>query len=105
MSETGVGKIATLSGRYWTMDRNNNWDRVEKAFIAMTEVLAPTCVQSEEFTMVGGNQAQLHHLRKAIIDLVSNPEVEVNDEQLSNLLVGIKTGVPQKIKHQVPYSS
>ena len=55
-------------------------------FIAMTEVLAPTCVQSEEFTMVGGNQAQLHHLRKAIIDLVSNPEVEVNDEQLSNLL-------------------
>ena len=55
-------------------------------FIAMTEVLAPTYVRSAEFTMIGGNQAQLYHLRKAIIDLVTNPDVEVNDQQLSNLL-------------------
>jgi len=34
--EIGVGKIATLSGRYFTMDRNNNWDRIEKAFSAMS---------------------------------------------------------------------
>lgn len=31
-----IGKIATLSGRHYTMDRNNNWDRVEKSFVAMT---------------------------------------------------------------------
>lgn len=31
----GVGKIATISGRYFAMDRNNNWDRVEKAYAAM----------------------------------------------------------------------
>ena len=55
-------------------------------FIAMTEVLSPTYIRSEVFTIIEGNQAQLHHLRKAIIDLVNNPEVEVNDEQLSNLL-------------------
>lgn len=34
--EVGLGKIATLSGRFFTMDRNNNWDRVEKSFLAMT---------------------------------------------------------------------
>jgi 2,3-bisphosphoglycerate-independent phosphoglycerate mutase len=34
--EIGIGKIATLSGRYFTMDRNNNWDRVEKASLAFT---------------------------------------------------------------------
>ncbi len=33
----GVGKIATISGRYYAMDRNNNWDRVERAYSAMTE--------------------------------------------------------------------
>ncbi len=33
----GVGKIASLIGRYFTMDRNTNWDRVEKGFKLMTE--------------------------------------------------------------------
>ncbi|MEI7620919.1 MAG: 2,3-bisphosphoglycerate-independent phosphoglycerate mutase [Candidatus Moraniibacteriota bacterium] len=33
----GVGKIASLSGRNWGMDRNNNWDRVEKAYRLLTE--------------------------------------------------------------------
>ena len=35
MKEIGVGKIASLSGRYYAMDRDNNWDRVEKAYAAM----------------------------------------------------------------------
>jgi 2,3-bisphosphoglycerate-independent phosphoglycerate mutase len=33
----GVGKIATISGRYFGMDRNNNWDRIEKAYNAITK--------------------------------------------------------------------
>jgi 2,3-bisphosphoglycerate-independent phosphoglycerate mutase len=32
MRETGVGKIATLSGRYYTMDRDKRWDRTKKAY-------------------------------------------------------------------------
>ncbi len=31
----GVGKVATLCGRYYAMDRDNAWDRVEKAYDAM----------------------------------------------------------------------
>ena len=34
MNEIGIGKIASLSGRYYAMDRDNNWDRVEKAYAA-----------------------------------------------------------------------
>ncbi|MFW5804475.1 MAG: 2,3-bisphosphoglycerate-independent phosphoglycerate mutase, partial [bacterium] len=37
IEEIGMGKIATISGRYYTMDRNNNWDRIEKSFLALTE--------------------------------------------------------------------
>lgn len=33
--EIGVGEIATLSGRFYAMDRDNRWDRVEKAYDAM----------------------------------------------------------------------
>ena len=29
--EIGVGYIATMCGRYWAMDRDNNWDRLKKA--------------------------------------------------------------------------
>jgi len=35
MHEIGVGTIATISGRYYAMDRDNAWDRVEKAYAAM----------------------------------------------------------------------
>jgi len=35
LEEIGVGKIATVAGRYYAMDRDNNWDRVEKAYSAM----------------------------------------------------------------------
>lgn len=35
MKEIGVGKIASVSGRYYAMDRDNRWDRVEKAYRAI----------------------------------------------------------------------
>ncbi|WP_316631674.1 2,3-bisphosphoglycerate-independent phosphoglycerate mutase [uncultured Ruminococcus sp.] len=34
-AEIGVGKIATISGRYYAMDRDNRWERVEKAYSAI----------------------------------------------------------------------
>ena len=37
MDEIGVGKIATVSGRYYAMDRDNRWDRIEKAYVALTK--------------------------------------------------------------------
>ncbi|HTC90231.1 MAG TPA: 2,3-bisphosphoglycerate-independent phosphoglycerate mutase [Bryobacteraceae bacterium] len=33
--QIGIGKIATVSGRYYAMDRDKRWDRVERAFNAM----------------------------------------------------------------------
>ena len=35
MNEIGVGRVASISGRYYAMDRDNRWDRVEKAYAAM----------------------------------------------------------------------
>jgi 2,3-bisphosphoglycerate-independent phosphoglycerate mutase len=35
ISEIGIGKIASLSGRYYAMDRDKRWERVEQAFVAM----------------------------------------------------------------------
>ncbi len=37
MQEIGVGKIASVSGRYYAMDRDNRWDRVELAYKALAK--------------------------------------------------------------------
>ena len=39
LAELGVGKIATVMGRYYAMDRDNRWDRVECAYNAITKGL------------------------------------------------------------------
>lgn len=57
MKETekiGVGKIATVMGRYYAMDRDNRWDRVEKAYAAMVygegvEADCPVCAVKNSY--------------------------------------------------------
>ena len=45
MQELGVGQIASVMGRYYAMDRDNRWDRVEKAYraIAFGEGIQAEC--------------------------------------------------------------
>ena len=45
MDKIGVGKIASVHGRYYAMDRDNNWDRVQKAYDSLTkgEGVKATC--------------------------------------------------------------
>lgn len=35
MEEIGIGRMATISGRYYAMDRDNRWERVQKAYDAI----------------------------------------------------------------------
>ncbi|MBX3234241.1 MAG: 2,3-bisphosphoglycerate-independent phosphoglycerate mutase [Labilithrix sp.] len=37
----GKGRIGTVSGRYWAMDRDNRWERVERAYEAIVHANAP----------------------------------------------------------------
>ena len=46
LAELGVGSIATVAGRYYTMDRDNRWDRVQKSYDAMTLGKAEYTTQS-----------------------------------------------------------
>lgn len=43
IKEYGVGKIATISGRFYAMDRDNRWDRTEKAYRAIAEGKSEEC--------------------------------------------------------------
>ncbi|HEX8918038.1 MAG TPA: 2,3-bisphosphoglycerate-independent phosphoglycerate mutase [Chloroflexota bacterium] len=44
----GMGRIATVSGRYYAMDRDKRWDRTEKAYRAMVYGEGPTAPSAEE---------------------------------------------------------
>ena len=48
MQELGVGEIATISGRYYAMDRDKNYDRVEKAYHAMVDGIGEKAGSVEE---------------------------------------------------------
>lgn len=46
ISEIGVGHIATLQGRYYAMDRDKRWDRVEKSYRSMVYGDGPTATDA-----------------------------------------------------------
>ncbi len=48
MKEIGVGEVASVSGRYYAMDRDNRWDRVEKAYAALTRGEGDTAASATE---------------------------------------------------------
>ena len=41
LQELGVGRIATVMGRYYAMDRDSRWERLERAYAAMVYADAP----------------------------------------------------------------
>ena len=54
LQEIGVGKIATVMGRYYAMDRDNRWERVEKAYAAMVygegeQAECPLCAMQNSY--------------------------------------------------------
>ena len=65
--EKEVGKIATISGRYWAMDRDNRWERIEKAYRALTK--------GEGVLETDPYQAVLNSYEKGINDEFVEPTV------------------------------
>ena len=54
MKEIGVGKVASVMGRYYAMDRDNRWERVEKAYAAMVygegnKAACPVCAMDDRY--------------------------------------------------------
>lgn len=48
MREIGVGRVATVSGRYYAMDRDNRWERVAKAYAALVHGQGNQAPSAEE---------------------------------------------------------
>lgn len=58
MVSIGVGKVATVAGRYYTMDRDKRWERVEKSYRAMTAGQGFKAPTSEQAVRDGYNRGE-----------------------------------------------
>ncbi|MBI1921474.1 MAG: 2,3-bisphosphoglycerate-independent phosphoglycerate mutase [Geobacter sp.] len=71
MREIGVGKVATVIGRYYAMDRDNRWERVERAYNAI--------VMGEGKPCAGSAGAISESYAAGVTDEFVEPAVIVND--------------------------
>lgn len=57
IEELSLGKIATISGRYYAMDRDNRWERVKLAYDAITKAVGKSFDSVEEFLLNDANNS------------------------------------------------
>lgn len=72
MEELGIGQIATIQGRYYSMDRDNRWERIEKAYRAMVYAEGPRYTDPI--------QAIIESYEKSVYDEFVLPTVMVDEE-------------------------
>ncbi|MEI7498055.1 MAG: 2,3-bisphosphoglycerate-independent phosphoglycerate mutase [Candidatus Falkowbacteria bacterium] len=73
MAEQKIGRIASLGGRYWGMDRDNNDDRIEKHYLVMTAGIGQKFKSAREI-------------------ILHNYEQDITDEYLEPALVEMESG-------------
>ena len=77
--EVGIGKFATITGRYYSMDRDKRWDRVERAYRAMCYGEGQTYISAEDVVT--------NNYDHGIYDEFILPSVIVNEFGEPNALV------------------
>ncbi|MFD2761447.1 2,3-bisphosphoglycerate-independent phosphoglycerate mutase [Lentibacillus juripiscarius] len=82
MREYGVGQFATISGRYYSMDRDKRWDRVKKAYDAMVYGEGP--VYQDPYEAIDDSYANGIYdefvIPSVMTDEAGNPVAKVQDE-------------------------
>jgi 2,3-bisphosphoglycerate-independent phosphoglycerate mutase len=80
LEKIGVGQIAVVSGRYYAMDRDNRWERVQKAYDAMTLGIGERAASAKEALKASYEQGNNDEF--VLPTSISNPDgsaVTVND--------------------------
>ena len=80
-AELGCGRIASIVGRYFAMDRDNRWDRVEKAYLMLTEGRADYSAESatQALAMAYERDENDEFVEPTLIRQGDEPEVRIGD--------------------------
>ena len=75
ISQIGIGQVATVQGRYYAMDRDKRWDRVEKSYRSMVYGEGPRCTNPLQAILESYEQTVFDEfiLPTVIVDLDGTP--------------------------------
>lgn len=81
LAREGVGRIATVSGRYYAMDRDTRWDRVEKAFRALCRGEGRIAASADEAVRSAYDEGQTDEfvVPRVVVDQAGRPVGPVRD--------------------------
>ena len=85
LKKIGLGQIATIMGRYYSMDRDNRWERIEKAYLALTS--------GEGLRFKSAVEAIESSYEKNVTDEFILPSVIVNNQNQSVKIIEDNDGV------------
>lgn len=80
MKEIGVGEFATVSGRYYAMDRDKRWDRQQKAYDVIVDGVGPTATTvSEGIEASYANKINDEFVEPFVIEKDGKPVATIDD--------------------------
>lgn len=81
LKNDGVGKIATIGGRYFALDRDNRWERTQKTYEAMVEGKGKTAVSAEVAVQQAYQNGKTDEFIEPtiILDEKNQPISQIND--------------------------
>ncbi len=97
--EIGVGKIGTVIGRYYSMDRDTNWDRTERAYRALVQGVgfrAKSATQAIEDAYKRGDKTDYYIQPTVIVDDAGVPIGTIKDND-SVLFFNFRTDRPRQL--------
>ncbi len=97
--EMGGGRISTVIGRYYSMDRDTNWDRTEKAYNALTQGIgfkAKSATQAIEDAYKRGDKTDYYIQPTVIVDDAGVPIGTIKDND-SVLFFNFRTDRPRQL--------
>lgn len=82
LKRIGLGRIATVAGRYYTMDRDNRWDRVEKGYDALVNGAGDKNFGAKKAVDIGYMEGITDEFIKptVITDMAGNPVATIEDD-------------------------
>ncbi len=94
----GIGEIATICGRYYAMDRDNRWDRTQKAYQAMVENIGERAGNPLAAVKVALDRGETDEFIKPtiIINSAGNPVSQINNND-AVIFFNFRTDRPRQL--------
>jgi len=97
LKEVGIGKIATVMGRYYIMDRDKRWERLQLGYDAMVLGKGEMCEDPVEAVNISYNRNETDEFVKPFVITENNKPIATIDENDSVIFYNFRTDRAREI--------